>query len=178
MHPAVASYPQAEAILDALKAGRSSLGFTGRFSYYVSIELVSLPVVEEVIGLFEKWERMSERRFRKEVDGLVARYPQLVLMAEKQIWDEGTAEAGIELLEMLSTPAAHAALRRFATSQAGEEDGALPALQMLADADAVEPGETFPFWSQGEWRDVQPRSILVVDEPEVAYPERGLQAHE
>ena len=72
--PAEEGHPQAEAILAALAAGKSSVGFTGRFSYYVSVELVSLAVVEEVIGLFEKGERMSERRFRKEVDGLVARF--------------------------------------------------------------------------------------------------------
>lgn len=173
--PAEAGYQQATAILDALKAGASSLGFTGRFSYYLSIELIPLAAVEDLISLTERHEQLSERRFRKEVDGLIARYPQLILLAEKQIWDEGDVEAGLDLLEVLNTPAAHAALRRFGTSQAGKEAERLRALQMLADAGAAEPGETFSFWSQGEWRDIQLRSILVAEESDVTYSERAAQ---
>ena len=44
-------------------------------------------------------------------------------MAEKLIWEDEQVQVGIGLLAAIDTPAAHAALRRFGLSQAGDDEG-------------------------------------------------------
>ena len=44
------------------------------------------------------------------------------MMAEKMIWEEDAVNDGLLALRYVATPAAHAALHRFAYSQAGSEE--------------------------------------------------------
>lgn len=161
--------PYAGNILAALEGGRSSLGFTGRFSYHPSVTLLPPPVARTLQGMTNEITPESEERARRMINKMASRFPQLVVMAEKQIWDEGLTKVGLELLGMLATPEAHAALRRFALSQAGSDEERMNALQVLSESGGADADEHFRFWSQGEWREIQLRSFTISEESDRAY---------
>jgi len=114
-------------------------------------------------------ERVPAKRFRKQLDNFVAGFPQLVLVAEKLIWQEQQVEAGISILEIIASPAAVAALRRFGLSQAGDDDLRMQVLTDLIQAGHINQAETLSVWQAGAWQDVQLRQLEVSDESEVYY---------
>jgi len=73
------------------------------------------------------------------------------------------------VLETIATPTAHAALRRFGLSQAGDDGSRQTALIALMEAGEISPEETLRFWSRGEWREIQLRQYEVSDEPLARY---------
>lgn len=159
----------AGSILAALEAGRSSLGFKHRFSYHPSVTLLPPPVARALQEMTDETTPESGERARRMFSKMAPRFPQLVVMAEKQIWDEGLVQVGVELLGMLATPEAHAALRRFALSQAGSDEERMAALQALSESGGAELDEHFRFWSQGEWREIQLRTYTLSEESDRAY---------
>ena len=110
-----------ELVLDALRQGKAGLGFTARFSYYTSADVAPVLVSSELSALVEAVQGGSPGA-AKALKQFVARNPQLVMMAEKMIWEEDAVNDGLLALRYMATPAAHAALRRFAYSQAGTEE--------------------------------------------------------
>jgi Tfp pilus assembly protein PilF len=126
---------------------------------------------------------MSPQKFRGQVTRFAARFPQIVLMAEKMIWEDDQPDAGVTILSTVATPAAYAALRRFGSSQAGEDGVRMRALFSLMQAGEISQDETLRVWSEGEWRDVQLRQYEISAEAKTLYApkvadllERGLQA--
>jgi tetratricopeptide (TPR) repeat protein len=161
---------QAGRLLAALKDRRAGPGWAERFPYFDSSELVP---AQEIVAFLERLihqEELPSRRFRRQVARFVERFPQIVLVAEKLIWEEDQAETGLSLLETLDTPAARAALRRFGLSQAGDDDLRLKALSILAEAGEIKEDEPLRVWTKGEWRELQLRRYDISDEAEVAYP--------
>ena len=117
-------------LIDALRQGKSGLGFTARFSYYTSADVAPGLVGSELAALAEAVVDGSPGA-AKALKQFVARNPQLILMAEKMIWEEDAVSNGLLMLRYMASPAAHAALRRFASSQAPTEEQRELALSYL-----------------------------------------------
>jgi tetratricopeptide (TPR) repeat protein len=150
-----AGLPWVGGMLAALKNGQPGLGWADRFSYFHIAELMPWDRMEEFLVLAGREREISDRRFREQVARLVERFPQLVLVAEKVIWEEQQADEGMVLLEIIGTPAAYAALRRFGLSQAGDDETRLEALFILQEAGEIAADETLCVWSKGEWREIK-----------------------
>lgn len=170
-------------LLAALEAGRPGPGWAERFPYFHSTELMDMRKVGELVELVTRQEDLSTRRFRSQVARFVARFPQVVLMAEKLIWEENQPDVGFSILVTVAIPAAHAILRRFALSQAGEDDLRMRALTSLMEAGEITEDTILRMWIGGEWRDVQLRQQYISAEPDTDYTpqvdrllERGLIA--
>ena len=160
-----ADLPLATELLDALDKGQSGLGWADRFPYFHIAELMPWEPMEEFLLLASREEEMPERRFQGQVARFVERYPQLVLVGEKLIWEKQQTDEGLTLLEIIGTSAAYAALRRFGLSQAGDDEARLEALVILQEAGEIAADETLQIWNQGEWREIQLRQYDISDEP-------------
>ncbi|MFC2037256.1 tetratricopeptide repeat protein [Chloroflexota bacterium] len=170
-------------LLRALEAGRPGPGWSDRFPYFHSTEVVTRRRMEEFVELVSRQDKISPQRFRSQMTRFVARVPQIVIVAEKLIWEENESEAGIGILKTVGTPAAHAVLRRFGLSQVGDDGVRMQALQHLLEAGQIAQNETLRVWNQGEWREIQLRRYEVSDEPRSEYTRevadlmnRGLQS--
>ena len=161
--------PLAGEFLAALRDGRPGPGWAERFPYFHSTELVPRSAMGKFVELVERQNDLSPRRFRDQVARLAARFPQLVLVAEKMIWEEHEPMAGVAILSTVATPAAYAALRRFGLSQAGEDRWRLEALTSLAHAGEIAEDAPVRMWAQGEWKDVLLRQYEISDRPTVQY---------
>jgi tetratricopeptide (TPR) repeat protein len=150
-----------QALRDALRDGQKGFGLTGRFSYFRSIEVLPLARLEEFMELAADAAEGDDPKAGNKLKEFVARFPQLVLVGEKLIWEENAAEPGIFLLRSVGTPAAHAALRRFAGSQAGSDEDRSQALLALQISGGAQPGETFTIWHDGAWLETQLRSFTI-----------------
>jgi tetratricopeptide (TPR) repeat protein len=159
----------ADEVLAAFKAGKPGPGWADRYPYFHSSALLSREQLDELLGLVKQQETMDEERFRREIARFVRRYPQAVLAAEKLIWEENLVDSGVTMLHLLDTPEAHAALRRFGLSQAGEDAQRMNALQTLSEAGKIGPDEPLRVWLEGEWKDVLMRQLLISDEPMRTY---------
>jgi tetratricopeptide (TPR) repeat protein len=175
--------PWVDNLLVALKAKRPGPGWAERYPYYHGADLIPGGRMEEFVNLASRKDKMSSRRFRREIRRFVARFPQIVRVAEKLIWEEQQTNVGIIMLSTIATPEAYAALRRFGVSQAGDDEDRTQALFRLAEAGVIPPDETVRVWLQGEWREIQLRQYEISDESEPEYsPEvaellnSGLQA--
>ncbi len=149
-------------VVAALEANRNSLGYAQRFSFNESSELLPGPAFEELEQLMISMKGPPSRKERNQIDRLVERHPQLLLLGEKLIWDEGEPESGLELLGWMATPEAHTALRRFGLGQAGPPQTRMRALLALAASDGAQEDELFRFWLNDEWIDVDLRTQTVV----------------
>jgi Flp pilus assembly protein TadD len=154
---------------EALKAGKPGPGWAERFPYHYTADILSPAHLLDLIGLMESEDRLPPARFQRNVARFVERFPQVVLTAEKLIWEEMEPGPGIHILEAVGTPAAHAALRRFGLSQAGDDENRMDALYALARAGQITPDETLRVWIDGEWLDMQIRPLEISDEPGVEY---------
>lgn len=159
----------AKELLSALQEGKPGPGYADRFPYFQSAELIPRVKLEEFIKLAQREDKMPSRKFDELMADFAARFPQMVLMAEKLIYEESQPEAGIAMLATIGTPAAYAALRRFALSQTGEDDIRMDALFRLQEADQFEPDERLQVWNKGQWQKVQLRHIEISDEPDEYY---------
>jgi len=155
--------------LSALQAGRPGPGFASRFPYFHSIEMIPQARLQEFITLSQREDKMSLQKFRSQMGDFATRFPQIVLMAEKFIREEGQPDGGISMLATIGTPAAYAALRRFGLSQVGDDDSRMRALFTLMEAGQIGAGETLRVWNRGEWQEVQLRQIEISDEPDEVY---------
>jgi tetratricopeptide (TPR) repeat protein len=161
--------PALKAWLKALQEGRPGPGWAERFPYFHLSELLPTGRLEEFLDLLGSEEAMPPDRFRRDVARFVQRFPQIVIFAEKAIWEEMQPNVGIAILEAIDTPAAHAALRCFGLSQAGEDEDRMRALQALYTAGQIAPDETLHIWHDGEWREVQMRQYEISDADTLPY---------
>lgn len=161
--------PWAGDLLAALREGRPGPGWSERFPYFHSSELMPRDATGSFVELVGRQDDMPTRRFRREVERFVEGYPQIVRVGEKLIWEEGQPDAGIAMLDIAGTPEAYAALRRFGLSQAGPDDVRLQAMYRLAEAGQIAQNETLRLWIEGEWREIQLRQYEISDEPDGAY---------
>jgi tetratricopeptide (TPR) repeat protein len=155
----------------ALKAKQPGLGWTEHYPYFRSTELLPMSQLEAFMGLLSRQDELPEGRFREQVARFAKQFPQLVRCAEKIVWEDRLPEGGINMLSVLATPEAYAALRRFALGQAGDDDDRMSALAALAEAGVINPDDTLHVWMRGGWRDIQMRQYEISDEREVAYAE-------
>jgi tetratricopeptide (TPR) repeat protein len=153
--------PRVEALRTALRQGKPGLGFNSRFAYFHSHELVPSKVATEFAALVAATDDGNNPQPVKALKAFVARYPQLVVMAEKAIWEEDAVDFGLIVLRYVATPAAHAALRRFAGSQAGSDEQRTTALLHLQASGGAQPGEVFRVWRKGEWHELLLRSFTI-----------------
>ncbi|MFQ5341647.1 MAG: tetratricopeptide repeat protein [Anaerolineae bacterium] len=161
--------PWAEDLLTALKAGQTGPGWAERFPYFHSSELITRQGMETFVQLVTRQDEMSSRQFRRELERILARFPQIVRVAEKLIREENQPDAGMSILAVAATPAAYAALRRFGLSQAGDDETRMQALFTLAQAGQIAEDETLRVWSDGEWREIQLRQYEISEEEERPY---------
>jgi Flp pilus assembly protein TadD len=164
--------PWAGDVLAALKAGRPGPGRAERFPYFHFSELLSRERMGEFVESLGPEDEKTPEKFRAQIARFVTRFPQIVLVGEKMIWESDNpndVQAGISILESIATPAAHAALRRFGSSQAGDDETRLQALYALMRAGGTTQEETLRLWKDGEWREVQLRQYELTDEPDTLY---------
>lgn len=161
--PGVADY------LAALEAGRPGPGWASRFAYVHSTDMIPGRRMQEFIDLMAGRDNMSSRRFAQLIARFAARFPQITLVAEKIIWEESQPTVGIACLAAIDTPAAHAALRRFGLSQAGDDQARMDALCALSEAGAIGPDEMLLVWQKGEWREVKLRTTEITEEARSPY---------
>jgi tetratricopeptide (TPR) repeat protein len=150
--------PRAAEFLTALEAGQPGPGWAERFSYFHITELVPPDELADFVAWVERQEELAPARFRHEVAHFVRRYPQLVPVAERMIWEECQPEVGLPILAAIATPPAFVALRRFAFSQAGGDEARANALLLLAQAGQIDSEEIVRVWRAGEWREIQLRA--------------------
>jgi tetratricopeptide (TPR) repeat protein len=179
------SMPWLESLLEALEAGRPGLGWAGRFPYFRPADLLPRERMEELVELIGREERIPPKRFEKLVARFAERFPQIVLLAEKLIWEEMEPEVGIAILAVVRTQAANAVLRRFGLSQAGDDDIRMEALSLLSETGEISSDETLRIWLEGEWTEARLRQYEITDEPQSSYASsvaellsRGLVAYE
>ncbi|MBN1658676.1 MAG: tetratricopeptide repeat protein [Anaerolineae bacterium] len=170
-------FPGSEPFVQAVRAGRRGLGWSERFPYFSIDHLISKERLEEFIELFGREERMPPQRFAREVARFVERFPQLVLVAEKIIWEDMQPGAGVGMLARIATPAAYAAIRRFALSQAGSDQDRMDALAALSKAGQLPPDETLRVWHGGKWQDVQMRQIEISERERPPYSPAVMALH-
>jgi tetratricopeptide (TPR) repeat protein len=149
--------PFATETLAALSAGQLGTGWAEYFQYFHLLELLPREQIDVLLDLVAHEQDMPPQRFRRRIRRFAKRFPQIVLVGEKMIWEEQQPEAGISMLSTIGTPEAYAALRRFALSQAGDDQGRLEALSALVEAGEIEEGETVRAWLDGEWREIELR---------------------
>jgi tetratricopeptide (TPR) repeat protein len=159
----------ADIYLRALRAKKPGLGWAGRYSYDRIPDLLPHAEFEAFTDLLMQHDEMPEEDFCQQVARFAQRFPQVVRFAEKLIWEEMQPEVGIALLDTIGTPEAHAVLRRFGLSQAGDDDSRMEALSRLAEAEAIDPDEVMRIWADGEWRDVQWRKYEILPEKDYTY---------
>ena len=161
--------PWAGDFLAALKAGQPGPGRMDRFPYFDYAELLPRQRMDEFIDLCIREDEMPPEKFRAQMAHFVARYPQIVLVAEKMVWESDDFASGLDILETIATPAAHAAMRRFGLSQAGDDDVRMQALYALMRAGEIAQDEMVRVWMDGEWREIQLRQFEFIDEPDESY---------
>ncbi len=159
-----ARMPGVRAYLEALAEGRPGPGWADRFPYFHIHELLPRRSMEEFIKLVGREDHMPEKRFRSQVARFAERFPQVVLVAEKLLWEEKQPDVAIHMLETIATPAAYAALRRFGLSQAGGDDMRMEAMHSLLGAGEISSDETLRFWHRGQWQEIQMRQYEVTGE--------------
>lgn len=166
--------PDAPGIADLIDAlaqsdpGEAPMGpaLDGRFPYTHLAEMIPLGVLDELASLTQDRAAgiASPRQERERLKALSGRYPQLVGVAERMIWDEGVPEAGIGMLEMIGSPSALAALRRFAASKRGTLQDRATAVRVLYDAGEID-ARGFELWhpDREQWVTLELRGIKLVE---------------
>ena len=81
---------------------------------------------------------------------------------------------GIELLDAIGSPAAFAALKRFAFSQAGFDRNRIFALYLLAGAGEVPVGQPVRAWLRGEWREITLQALGTREPRQLPYSDRAI----
>jgi Flp pilus assembly protein TadD len=147
--------PWAAEFVAALKARRPGPGHARRFPYFHISEFLPPRYLEEFIDLFGGGDDLSPEEVQRRVADYARRFPQIVLMAEKLIWEEDQIDVGVAILESVDTPAAYVALRRFGLSQVGDDEVRMDVLLALSAAGQIAPDETVRVWREGAWRELQ-----------------------
>ena len=164
--------PWADHLLEALESGRPGPGLSDRFPYFHASEILPMSDLEQLMEVLSREDELPPEVFRRDVASYIARYPQIVLAAEKLLWDDAQTVAGVGILIAADTPAARAALRRFGLSQAGEDEDRMRALGALVDAGEISPDESVRVWREGQWRELLIRAYEVSDAPARTYSQR------
>ncbi len=157
--------------LEAMRDGRPGPGYADRYPYFRSYELLPREALVEFMELVEQVDTISEKVWQKRIRQFLTRYPQIILFAEKMLWEEDQADVGLSFLELIDTPEAYAALRRFALSQAGPDHERLRAVNILQQAGQIAAGEEVKLWQNGQWQPVKLATYEINDEPEEEYPD-------
>ncbi|MCP4535579.1 MAG: tetratricopeptide repeat protein [Chloroflexi bacterium] len=160
----------ANVLLEPLKTKKAGPGYSKRFPYFNSTDLLPRGEIEKFIKLAERQDELPYKRFRREMEQFVARFPQVIRMAEKLILEEDQPDAGIEMLNDIGTPEAYDALRRFALSQLGDDDTRMQTLTRLMEAEEISEDDVLCIWIDGEWRDVQFKVQYFPEDDEAEYP--------
>lgn len=147
--------PLATETLTALETGQSGIGWAQHFRYFHPVELLPAQHWDALLDLLAQEDELPPETFRRRIHRFAERFPQIVEVSERTIWEEQQPEAGIMMLSTMGTPEAYAALRRFAQSQAGDDQARAQALTFLAEAGEIKEDEVVRAWLDGEWRDVQ-----------------------
>lgn len=162
-------------ILEAFKKGQSGLGWTDRFPYFHASDLIPNREFESFITLVGISADLHPQTYRRKIDRFLSRFPQMALIGKKTLLEDQQVDAGISILSTIGTPEAYNILREFATSKNGSDDDRLQALQVLQEAEQIDPAETIRFWQNGEWQDIQFRMYKIDDEPDVKYSDQVIE---
>jgi tetratricopeptide (TPR) repeat protein len=153
--------PWADLCREALQAGRPGPGWADRYPYFSPTYLVREEMTTEVARLVGDEGHIPDEQVRARGAELARRYPQLVPFAEAALWVQQAPEVGVPMLRVLGTPRAVAALRRYATSQAGPDEGRKEALSSLVRLGVLGPDEPVRVWLNAEWREVLVRGSRI-----------------
>jgi Flp pilus assembly protein TadD len=177
--------PRAKVLLKALQAGQRGPGMAERFPFFHASELLPQREIQAFIDLAVEADELPTDQYRQKIERFTARFPQLVLVASKFLWEEGQVEAGISMLSTLGTPQAYAVLREFGLGQAGDDETRRKAVFALLEAGQIPQDQPLRLWQDGRWQDVQLHTYRIVNERRLTYPRhivellnQGLQAHQ
>jgi tetratricopeptide (TPR) repeat protein len=159
------THPVVDEVLAALVAGRPGPGWSDRYPYYYSGDLMLHEQLEALLDLLNQHKAVGDERTRRDLQRFAQRYPQAVLAAEKLIWEEDMVDSGLLVLRLLDTPETRAALRRFGLSQAGQDEQRLEALQVLVEAGEIGADEPLRVWLRGQWQEIVMRQLEIADGP-------------
>ncbi|HHJ06528.1 MAG TPA: tetratricopeptide repeat protein, partial [Anaerolineae bacterium] len=164
-------FPWTKKLLSALYNGKPGPGNSNRYPYFHSSEMLPRARLEEFADIVRREDRLSETQFKQKVQAFAQRFPQIILVAEKFIWEEDMVDGGIMTLSLIGTPAAYQALYRFATSQAGDDDLRMNALMELSKS-GLYGKEPVRIWRNGEWMEILPRAYEINPEKDLSsYPQ-------
>ncbi|MCE7982841.1 MAG: hypothetical protein DYG89_16790 [Caldilinea sp. CFX5] len=164
--------PLVDQMQRAVQANKAGPGWATRYPYVHSTELLPRTAMDDFIKLVGRHNQLPERAYRKQIQQFAERYPQLVLVGEKLIWEEEQVNPGIALLQTLATPAAFAVLRHFALSQAGDDETRVKVVGILQDAGQLAHGEVIRLWQRGQWREIQLQKLEITEDHKVVYAPR------
>lgn len=145
--------PWTDLYREALQAGRPGPGWAERYPY-PPIFPPPEEAAAEISQLIDDEGYLPEEEVRARGSELARRYPILVPLAEIILWVAQEPEVGVPMLRILGTPRAVSALWRYATGQAGPDEGRKEALMSLARLGALPPDRPVRVWLDGEWRDI------------------------
>jgi Flp pilus assembly protein TadD len=96
------------------------------------------------------------RSQQKEIDAYIQRYPFVLEVMKRMLWEETAHKAALTMLEYARHPAGYAGLLRFATSDRGPDQDRMEAFFVLERAGQIESGEQVKFWNaeKQEWTEV------------------------
>jgi tetratricopeptide (TPR) repeat protein len=160
-------HPGAQEVLKALRQGKKGRGSYQRFSYYLASEYLPTEFHHLITQTGEE-DEIPERTF-KTIKERIGRYPQLILAANKMIYEEDQVEAGCQLLVDIATPESYKLLYEFGTGQIGSKQERLRALNLLVDAGQIPNGSLVKYWDDEKWTEVRLRRILISDTDDRPY---------
>jgi Flp pilus assembly protein TadD len=146
---------QAEQILKAIYNNQKGLGWSERFSYHHIGEILPAREWQSLLRLMERRSEGESARLKRELDHFIKRFPQLILVGKKLLYEEQQVIPAIDLLTALDNPAAYAILREFSLGQLGEDDDRMRALFALQLAGEIPQGEVVTIWRKGQPREVR-----------------------
>ncbi|MFQ6059332.1 MAG: tetratricopeptide repeat protein, partial [Anaerolineae bacterium] len=146
--------------LAALERGQPGPGWTSRYPYFSPPDLMPEAAFQEFIQMMGV---KQEDRRRQGMERLVARYPQLVKVITKLLY-EGEEEQVASALVELGTPEALAVVRDFAFGQVGSDEARRHAAFLLLEAGALPADQPLRLWQEGKWREVLLRRYEIVEE--------------
>ncbi len=160
--------PRSKQLLSALYNGKPGTGYSNRYPYFHSSEMLQRDRLEEFADIIRRQDSLGETQFKQKIQAFAQRFPQIILVAEKFIWEEEMEEGGIMALSLIGTPAAYQALSRFAFSQTGSDEIRMRALMELSKS-GLYSKEPVRIWRNGQWTEMLLHAYEITPEKDEDY---------
>lgn len=175
--------PLAVETIIALRARRPGRGIAERYSYTHVSDWITHDLLNRFLLLIRREAEHGQRDERRWAE-LLARCPQIVLVAQKMLYEDmaGTGAPGAEmhlrLLQVIGTPGALEVLRTFALGRVGMQEDRMLALNLLKQAGGLPADATVMMWVDGEQHPIESTGYDIVSDDLTSYSPEALLAYE